>query len=157
MHKCYKCASPYTEPEKPGFQDACAKCESYLHCCMNCRFYDENAPNHCNEPQAEYVSDTHGFNHCEYFEFRRVHTSLVEDPEDPEVQRKRRRPDWRNLEGKKGERPLRGKRRVRARNPFGDDEGRPRRKNPFGDSSQGGSRKQRAREALDKLFEKSDE
>lgn len=133
MQRCYKCGTVYGDPDKPGFQALCEKCESYLHCCMNCRFYDESAHNQCREPQAEFQSDTHGFNRCEYFQFKMSRRSMVEDPEDPEIRRKRRRPDWRNLQGRDD--GLRsGGRRPRARNPFGDDNAapRPRAKNPFG-------------------------
>ena len=35
-------------------------------------------------------------NHCEYFVFKSSR-GLVEDPEDPEMKRRRRRPDWRNV------------------------------------------------------------
>ena len=147
MRKCYKCAAPYIDPEGPGFQEVCASCGSYVHCCMNCRFYEEHAHNHCNEPQAEYVSDTHGMNHCEYFQFRALRGgALAEDPEDPEAKRMRRRPDWRNVRDK-DERPARGagRGRGRARDPFGNSGGG------------GGDRAQRAREALDKLFKKPEE
>jgi hypothetical protein len=132
---------------------------------MNCRFYDEHAHNHCTEPQAEYVSDTHGRNTCEYFEFKRASSKLIDDPDDPETMRKRRRPDWRNLnkgDDNSGRRNGRrdpfggnGRSRSRARNPFGDDDSGPSRaRNPFGDGPDRQDRAQKARDALDKLFKK---
>ena len=56
MYKCYKCSQPVSGQDKPGFQDVCESCGSYLHCCMNCRFYDEHGEK-CTEPVAEWVSD----------------------------------------------------------------------------------------------------
>jgi hypothetical protein len=170
MTKCYKCGTPYQQGDPVSFSAVCEGCQSYVHCCMNCRFYDEGAHNHCKEPQAEYVSDTHGRNTCEYFSFKRPASALVDDPDDPEARRQRRRPDWRNVRGRENG-GRRGPRRPspfgdngngnrpRARNPFGDDT-EPRRaaRNPFGDGSgNGGDRAKKAREALDKLFKKPEE
>jgi hypothetical protein len=50
--------------------DTCACCHSDLHCCRNCRFFDPGKNNQCSEPQAEWVSDKHRANFCEYFEPR---------------------------------------------------------------------------------------
>lgn len=98
MKTCYKCRSPYFKEEKPGFNEVCEKCGSYIHCCCNCRFYEEFSRPHCRESSADVVSDPNGMNHCEYFVFKAAR-SLVEDPEDPEMKRQRKRPDWRNVKG----------------------------------------------------------
>lgn len=96
MKTCYKCRSPYFKEEKPGFQEVCEECGSYIHCCCNCRFYEEFSRPNCREPSTDAVSDPNGMNHCEYFVFKSSR-GLVEDPEDPEMRRQRRRPDWRNV------------------------------------------------------------
>ncbi|MBI5166313.1 MAG: hypothetical protein HY998_01045 [candidate division NC10 bacterium] len=53
-----------------GREETCPFCGYDLHCCLNCRFYDENAHNKCREPAAEWVPDKEKRNFCEYFEFR---------------------------------------------------------------------------------------
>lgn len=125
MKICYKCRTPFLSEGEPGFQEVCEKCGSYLHCCCNCRFYDEFARPRCREPNADAVSDPNGMNHCEYFLFKSSR-SLVDDPEDPEQRRTRCRPDWRNLR-KDGQQP------------------------PF-QNSEAEERAQRARDNLKRLF-----
>ena len=159
--KCYKCGTVHKEPGTLGFQDVCEGCQSYLHCCMNCRFFDEYAEK-CAEPQAEFVSDRNGMNHCEYFQPHKRSTQLAEDLDDAGRNRRRLPPDWRNV--KKGEKPLAGPMRGAGRsNPFGGgghgggDHGGRRSRNPFGDSGGRGDRAQKARDALEKLFKKPEE
>lgn len=66
---CYSCgAEVKLESRRPGRGDTCAKCAAYLHCCRNCRFYDEKAHHQCREPQAEFVPDKAVGNYCDYFE-----------------------------------------------------------------------------------------
>jgi hypothetical protein len=104
MFTCYKCGAPAIVNGKPGFQDICGQCGSYLHCCMNCRFYDGDADK-CAEPVAEWVSDRHSFNRCEYFQ---VHAPRIAAAPDPELGggsggglredgRRFKKPDWRNV------------------------------------------------------------
>ena len=114
-----------------GFQDVCEGCGSYLHCCLNCRFYDEHAHNHCAEPQAEYVSDPNGMNRCEYFTFKATAGGRLFDDSDDTKPRRRRAPDWRNLRRGTEEKPR----------------GRPR---------DGSDRSQAARRKLEDLFRKED-
>lgn len=66
--KCYKCGQIIETNRKIYRQDMCEHCDSYLHCCRNCRFYDINAYHQCREPQAEWVQDKEIGNYCEYFE-----------------------------------------------------------------------------------------
>ena len=154
--KCYKCSTVHKEPGALGFQEVCEGCQSYLHCCMNCRFFDEYAGK-CAEPQAEFVSDRNGMNQCEYLQPHKRSTSLDDDLDDPERKRRRLRPDWRNVE--KRDQPLAGPMRGAGRsNPFGGgDHGGRRSRNPFGDSGGRGDRAQKARDALEKLFKKPEE
>jgi hypothetical protein len=139
MKRCYKCQKPYVEPNGPGFQDACEGCESYLHCCQNCYFYDPEQHNSCTEPVAEFVSDANGMNRCEYFRFK---ASSGRSAADDDGGRRFKKADWRNLEKKEGA-------------PRGGGRGGGRMKSPFGDRPKSrGEKAQKAREALENLFKK---
>ena len=143
MKRCYKCQKPYVEPNGPGFQDVCEGCQSYLHCCQNCHFYDPSQHNNCAEPQAEYVSDANGMNHCEYFRFKAI--SGGKGLDDHDGGRRFRKPDWRNV-NKKDNGPAGGKPRARrgAAGLFKDGSG----------PASRGEKAQKAREALENLFKK---
>ena len=130
MQRCYKCGGPRLAPQKAGFQDVCEECGSYLHCCLNCRFHDEHAHNHCAETQAEYVSDPNGMNRCEYFVFKESGGGSLFDDSDDTKSKRRRSPDWRNVRGG-------------AREPASRGRG-------------GGEKAQNARKKLDDLFRKSE-
>lgn len=65
---CHVCHHLTEQDEKFGRQDTCPRCRAYLHCCLNCRFYDETAYNECHEPSAERVIDKDKANFCDYFE-----------------------------------------------------------------------------------------
>jgi len=56
-------------PDPIGRLEVCFHCRSDLHCCLNCRLYDEYAQNKCREPSAEWVSDREKNNICEFFTF----------------------------------------------------------------------------------------
>ncbi len=133
MQKCYKCGHGREEPDKAGFQEVCGDCGSYLHCCLNCRFYDEYAHNHCAEPQAEYISDPNGMNRCEYFVFKESGGSAVSVDPDNAKSSRRGSPDWRNTRG-------------------GGSGGKRRRNEPAPDPN----RAQNARQKLEELFRKEE-
>jgi len=66
---CYSCGTEIKlASRRPARGDTCPKCAAYLHCCRNCRFYDEKAHHQCREPQAEFVPDKAMGNFCDYFE-----------------------------------------------------------------------------------------
>ena len=65
--RCHHCSTEINTSIKITRQQECPKCGSYLHCCLNCRFYSENAYHQCKEPQAEFVSDKKSANFCDYF------------------------------------------------------------------------------------------
>ncbi len=65
---CYQCGATVQGDGKPTRDATCAKCNSYLHCCRNCRFHEPTAYNECREPQAERVKDKQGANFCQFFE-----------------------------------------------------------------------------------------
>jgi hypothetical protein len=159
MKRCYKCQKPYVEPNGPGFQEVCESCSSYLHCCQNCYFYDPYQPNSCTEPVAEYVSDSNGMNHCEYFQFKAAGGRKLGDDEGG---RRFRKADFRNLnkDQKKDGSPARrrGSRDIFASGGQAGGGSRGSRPSPFGGGSSGGrgggNKAQKAREALEKLFKK---
>jgi hypothetical protein len=67
---CWKCGTATAEifgVTKVLRDDTCSKCDSDLHVCKNCRFYDRQYHNECRETQAEWVSDKERANYCEYF------------------------------------------------------------------------------------------
>jgi hypothetical protein len=131
--------------EKPGFNDVCEGCGSYVHCCSNCKFYDEYTRPHCGEPNADSALDPNGMNHCEYFVFRPTKGAPLEDPDDPEQRRMRRKPDWRNMHNDEQEatpRPRNGQRSESRNGGMGI---------PAPDAEE---RAKKARQNLDKLFGK---
>lgn len=82
---CYHCGTEWTGDPKVGRGDACSKCGSSLHVCLNCRFHDKTKHNECAEPAAEWVRDKAKANFCLFFEWGRGG-----DAADAEVARKRR-------------------------------------------------------------------
>ena len=69
MKVCQKCGEEWTRKESPGFKATCAKCETYLHSCRNCRLYNPSA-DRCSSVTAECTGDRGGLNYCEEFQFR---------------------------------------------------------------------------------------
>lgn len=65
---CHHCGEEIRLQHKLGRQETCPKCESVLHCCLNCRFFDEVAYHQCRESQTEWVQDKRMANFCDYFE-----------------------------------------------------------------------------------------
>ena len=65
---CHRCGRNISVDRKIGRQETCPDCGSYLHCCLNCRFYDPKAYRACRETEAEWVQDKASANFCSYFE-----------------------------------------------------------------------------------------
>ena len=66
--KCHRCGSDVEVEEKISRQDTCLNCGVALYCCLNCRFYDENAYHQCRETETEWVSDKSAANFCDYLQ-----------------------------------------------------------------------------------------
>ena len=66
--KCFNCGTEVELDRKVFRQDVCPNCDSYLHCCLNCRFYDKLAAHECKESQARWARDKEAANFCDYFE-----------------------------------------------------------------------------------------
>ena len=69
MKICHACGNPVEAGGTIGRADTCSACDADLHCCLNCRYYDEGAYNDCSETQAERVVDKERSNFCDYFSF----------------------------------------------------------------------------------------
>jgi hypothetical protein len=65
---CFSCHRELAFTDMPGFRQTCDACNSDVHVCRNCRFYDPKVYHECAEPSAEYVRDKERANFCEYFE-----------------------------------------------------------------------------------------
>jgi hypothetical protein len=88
MAECYKCGNSFAEGYKPGRQDVCPNCNAAVHCCLNCRFYDETAHNKCSEPQSEWVSDKEKGNFCHFFQLREKALSKEYQKESEKARKK---------------------------------------------------------------------
>ena len=71
-HACYKCEEELVFDVKIGRRDICPNCNSYLHCCFNCEFWDPNVHNQCRENQGEFIRDREEGNFCLYFTFAKL-------------------------------------------------------------------------------------
>jgi hypothetical protein len=72
MKACYQCGAEWMGEGKVGFHDTCPKCHAALHCCRNCRLYDEFAHNKCRSRTTEMVADREKANFCDEFDFADV-------------------------------------------------------------------------------------
>ena len=67
---CWKCNTKIEYPagSRIGTRDTCPGCDSDLHACRNCRFFDPGKHNQCTETQAEWVREKGAANYCGYFQ-----------------------------------------------------------------------------------------
>ena len=86
MISCYQCGKQINIESKLSFREECPFCQSDLHTCFNCRFYNETAYNECNEPSAEPVKDKDRNNYCEYFDLQ---TNKKNSPSSADKERKK--------------------------------------------------------------------
>jgi len=70
MKICFYCKREIKGSNRFGFRDTCNYCNSDLHVCLNCRFYDRHSYNECREPQSEWVKDKDRANTCDFFAFK---------------------------------------------------------------------------------------
>jgi hypothetical protein len=82
---CYGCGAPLRVDGPVGRRTTCPECDADLHCCMNCRHYDESAAHECREPHAEHVVDKVASNACDLYQLgdgaprRRVRSRTARD------------------------------------------------------------------------------
>ena len=67
---CTFCNKELTITDKVGRKDTCPHCDQDLHCCKQCKFYDQNAYNGCREVSAERVFVKESANFCDFFVIR---------------------------------------------------------------------------------------
>lgn len=70
MRMCFHCGADVANRGKVPFKELCPKCEAFLHCCRNCKFYAPSAHNHCISNTTEHVPDVERGNYCDEFQFR---------------------------------------------------------------------------------------
>lgn len=73
MSACWRCGAAVSD--RVGVRDVCDACQSYLHCCRNCDFYEPGAHNDCREPNAGMVADKEQANFCDWFRVAAVRGS----------------------------------------------------------------------------------
>lgn len=70
MPSCFSCGKEVILLGAVGFREECLSCQSDLHVCKNCEFYDKTAYNECRETQADRIVEKEKANYCEFFKFR---------------------------------------------------------------------------------------
>ena len=71
MKYCHQCGTEWvSEKKQPAIKETCPKCNAYLHCCLNCRFYAPHAHNKCQIPTTDWVADRSGPAFCDEFTFK---------------------------------------------------------------------------------------
>ncbi len=65
---CHGCGATLDIDGPIGRRSACPECDADLHCCMNCRHYDESAAHECREPHAEHIVDKTASNACDLYQ-----------------------------------------------------------------------------------------
>ncbi|MBN1622006.1 MAG: hypothetical protein JW871_05390 [Endomicrobiales bacterium] len=69
MKYCHKCHNSWEGLTQPGIRETCLKCNSDMHVCLNCRFYNIHKPNQCEVNDVEAIIDKEKANFCEDFQF----------------------------------------------------------------------------------------
>lgn len=66
---CHACQHVWDAKRQPGWREECPNCEEPLHCCRNCKFYDETASQWCGEPMArdQRPRSDSSSNMCDFF------------------------------------------------------------------------------------------
>jgi hypothetical protein len=88
---CWKCGYVMDLPasSRVGLRDCCPQCDSDLHCCRNCRFYDPGKHNQCAETQAEWVRDKEAANYCDYFQPNPILLAKSSEPSKADAAKKK--------------------------------------------------------------------
>ena len=68
---CWKCGASLETLSLPMRRlEVCPECDSELHVCRMCRFYDPNSIDQCSEEGAEEVREKERANFCDYYKPR---------------------------------------------------------------------------------------
>ncbi|HZZ86034.1 MAG TPA: hypothetical protein VFE30_15995 [Anaeromyxobacteraceae bacterium] len=65
---CYHCGASLKIDGPIGRRTTCPQCDADLHCCIDCRHYDEAAAHQCREPHADQIVDKESSNACDLFQ-----------------------------------------------------------------------------------------
>jgi len=65
---CHGCGAALDIDGPIGRRTTCPACDADLHCCINCRHYDESAARECREPHADRYVDKRSSNACDLFQ-----------------------------------------------------------------------------------------
>ncbi len=65
---CHACGATLRIDGPVGRRTVCPECDADLHCCIDCRHYDETAAHQCREPHAEHIVDKESSNACDLFQ-----------------------------------------------------------------------------------------
>ena len=68
---CWKCGASLEALSLPLRRlEVCPECDSELHVCRMCRFYDPNSIDQCTQEDAEEVREKERANFCDYYKPR---------------------------------------------------------------------------------------
>ena len=68
---CWKCGALLEELSLPLRRlEVCPECDSELHVCRMCRYYDPNSIDQCTQEDAEEVREKERANFCDYYKPR---------------------------------------------------------------------------------------
>lgn len=82
MSKCVFCQKDVEVVDRVGVRDDCPHCEMPLHCCFQCKFYDQSSFHECKERVQYRVEHKDKGNYCDLFAFGREATEKVADKAD---------------------------------------------------------------------------
>ena len=77
MSKCVFCQNEVEIIGRVGRRDECITCGRPLHCCLQCKYYDEKAFHECLERVEYRIEHKDRENYCEMFSFGREATEKV--------------------------------------------------------------------------------
>lgn len=81
MSKCVFCQNEVEVVDRVGVRDDCPSCTRPLHCCLQCKFYDQKAYHECKERVDFRVEHKDRANYCDLFFFGGVAVVKVADKE----------------------------------------------------------------------------
>jgi len=68
LKTCHACGAVWQEKHEPGKNEACLRCGTDMHCCLNCRMYDPIKARRCTSATTDPPSEKETANSCEEFQ-----------------------------------------------------------------------------------------
>ncbi len=87
--RCQVCGKEILVLGALGRRDVCGECDSDLHACRQCAFYDPHVADQCREPGADKVKDKEAGNFCDFFRLSHA-IPPQRDTADPAAEARRR-------------------------------------------------------------------